>query len=77
MVVAAIRRFAREHKGRPPRMLEWQDKALETEQRPTSKTVFNVFGSWNKAVHAAGLKPVKAQGGVKGATPVAKFSDET
>lgn len=56
MVVAAIRRWARET-GRPPRSLEW---GCAGPWWPSSHVVVKLFGTWKDAIRAAGFEPPAA-----------------
>ncbi|MGE0025680.1 MAG: homing endonuclease associated repeat-containing protein [Thermoleophilia bacterium] len=55
-VLAAIRAWADEN-GRPPSSSDWY---LRAPGRPTHCVVKERFGSWNKAIAAAGFEPVPA-----------------
>ncbi len=52
VIVYSIRLWARRH-GRPPTANEW-DRAGEN--HPSRQTVQRVFGTWNRALHAAGFE---------------------
>jgi len=52
-VVAAIQKFYEVH-GKTPSALQWEYK--HHNDYPTTGTVLNVFGKWNKAIEAAGYK---------------------
>ena len=53
-VITAIRRHARNHRGKPPTLRGWQGAESG---RPETATVQRLFGSWNKAIAAAGFAP--------------------
>jgi hypothetical protein len=55
-IVAAIRRWAAEHGGRPPTYEQWEQGDPRS-RRPTSLTVRNRFGSWAEGIRAAGYSP--------------------
>jgi hypothetical protein len=52
-VIAVLQHAARIEGGRP-RQTEWM---RATTQRPAASTVRNLFGTWQAALHAAGLGP--------------------
>jgi DNA invertase Pin-like site-specific DNA recombinase len=52
-IVEALRAWAKQH-GRAPAHLDW---ALGARERPCAQTVWCRFGSWTRALHAAGLTP--------------------
>lgn len=55
-VVAAIKAFAA-REGRPPTARDWMSPPLPDRPRPTRSAVEECFGSWNRALEAAGFAP--------------------
>jgi hypothetical protein len=53
-VVESMRAWAAEH-GRPPRATDWTH--AEQGAHPSSKTVYDLFGSWPAGLAAAGFSP--------------------
>jgi hypothetical protein len=52
--VIAVRQHAARDEDRSPRQTEWM---RATAQRPAASTVRNLFGTWQAALHAAGIAP--------------------
>jgi hypothetical protein len=59
LVVRAILDW-NERYGRPPKAQEW--RGASQPHRPTLTTVLDLFGTWNRAIAAAGLTPRKVGG---------------
>lgn len=57
-VIEALQRWADAH-GEPPKAEDWTKKI---DGYPTQSTVINKFGSWSKAILAAGFEPRKRGG---------------
>jgi len=53
-IIAAIRSWTSDHDGHPPKFKDWKHTS---DSHPSSATVVNRFGSWNRALVAAGLAP--------------------
>lgn len=58
-IIEAIRRWAAEHDGRPPRATDWQYRDLRGDGYPPATSVYNdthaPFNSWGEAIEAAGF----------------------
>lgn len=54
-IIAAIRRWAKEHDGEPPYFNEWIK--IASRGYPNSVTVHTRFGSWNEGIRRAGFEP--------------------
>jgi hypothetical protein len=52
-ILFALRKWAHEY-GEAPRSTDWNRASLD---HPTKNTVRDEFGTWNKGVRAAGLRP--------------------
>lgn len=59
-ILYALDLWARRHGG-PPAAREWNRAG---EDHPSRQTVQRVFGRWNRAIHAAGHRPLR-QGEVR------------
>jgi hypothetical protein len=55
-ILNAIRQWAADHDGDPPRAPAWLARH-DTEHFPYASTVLNAFGTWNAAIEAAGFTP--------------------
>jgi Homing endonuclease associated repeat len=62
-IIGALQVFAM-RAGRTPSSREWRSGS----NRPTWEVITGRFGSWNKALRAAGLEPRKAGGDMRGVT---------
>lgn len=54
LVLDAIRAWAEEHDGRPPRARDWHYAGYG---HPCEHTVYALFGSWSEAIRGAGFEP--------------------
>lgn len=52
-IVEALRKWDAKH-GRPPSANQWQQSGVD---HPSARTVYEVFGAWNRGMLAAGFTP--------------------